>query len=341
MSSRIQNVQGTAAEKKEIARFLAGFVRSGQLENPRIGDDSEAVWEQRLGWWWDGNPMCRDDSPLGFRLVDDSDRIVGFHGFIPVDYEIDGEPVPSLLATTFFVEDAHRDAVMGILMRVRALGRSYQIVDGSASDNMRELLDRLGFSKCGERFQFFFPITPIVGVPSQMLLSGIGLSSPVGSLPPGDFYLANRPEEIEKIPASENGLLGRRITVESLSWIVSVGHDPRSFFGLCDEEGTLQAYAIGIYKKKYGVTACMLLDFRDYTEDRSAGGALLTLLCRKPRSSGVARGTGLITWSILSPGERPARQGLRRESNLYFSLPRPLSECRRASAAIESDIYLL
>src|SRR5687768_14026322 len=85
---------------QEIAAFLASFVRDGELATPLSGDREEHCWERRMNWWWLLNPFCRPDSPIAVILREGGGRIVGFTGFIPHDYELDGNIVPALLSTT-------------------------------------------------------------------------------------------------------------------------------------------------------------------------------------------------------------------------------------------------
>jgi len=341
MGARIQEVRGTDEEQEEIAAFLAGFVQRGGLERPRPGDRDESVWARRLRWWWNENPMCGEDDPRGFMLRAEDETVVGFSGFIPVDYAVDGEIVPTLIATTFFVEESHRDSVMGVLMKIRALGRTHQIIDGSPSEKMRELLDRIGFSRRPERFQYFFPLRRLGGGLSRALLQRFGWSFPVDRAPAEGAYIATSPDEVETIPELRDGKLRRRLTIESLSWSTSVGSEPRDFFGLCDAEGTLRAYAIGIYKEKTGLTACLLMDFADLSGDGSAWPELLYRLIQAPDESGLAPGTSLLAWSVLEDEDRPSASGLRRDSILHFSLPSSLTDCPRASVPFESDLPLL
>ncbi len=83
MSYRISIVTGSDAERREIAAFLAAFVRDGELLKPRCGDDDPAKWEQRMRWWWDENPHCLSDSPRGYRLDHETAGLVGFSGSFP------------------------------------------------------------------------------------------------------------------------------------------------------------------------------------------------------------------------------------------------------------------
>lgn len=340
MGNRIQKVAGPAESQGELARFLADFVRSGALPKPRPGDDDEAVWAMRFRWWWDQNPFCREDSPRGYILRSAEGKIVGFNGLIPFDYEVDGEIVPSLVTTTFFVEPDHRDAVMGLVSKQRALGRSYHVVDGSPSPEMCRLLGRLGYENSGYRYQYFFPLQSLGGGLTRSLLTSFGLcfSLPLPKEDAGE-YLALSPEEVETIPALRDGTLRRRVTFESLAWLSRVGTEKRSFFGLCDSRGTLIAYAIGLYKRRCGIEACLLLDYVDFAPEENG---LLRLLQRVVAGSegALPPGTDIVSWSVLGDSQRPAR-GLRRESLLYYHLPGDRADCTRSCVPFEGDLPLL
>ena len=338
MGYRVRNVVGPAEKNRDVAEFLAAFVRDGELAAPREGDDCANVWQRRMGWWWNENPFCRDDSPLGFVLENDEGEIVGFNGLIPFDYVASGESVPTLVTTTFFVREADRSAVMGMVSKQRALAREYQIIDGSPSPEMRRLLDKLGYQHSGERYQYFFPLKQLGGSISRNVLRGFGLSFSLnsGELDSGD-YLATHPYEIESIPHPVDTRLHRKVTRESLAWLCDVGSDERRFFGLCDRYGTLVSYAIGLYKQRCGLRACLLMDYADFSEN----GDGLARLIRKIADDDAAPDANLLTWSAIGEENRPHGGGLRRESILHYHLPERWQSCEKACLPFEGDLPLL
>lgn len=342
MGYRIQEVTGAAAENPDLARFLADFVCSGELENPKPGDDDSLVWLQRFAWWWDENPYCGPESPRGYQLLDDEGVIVGFNGMIPFEYMVDGEIVPSLVTTTFFVREEHRSAVMGLLTKQRSLARTHHMIDGSPSPEMRRLLGRLGYEKSGERFQYFFPLAPLGGGLSRTLLRSIGLCFQLPAAQDDSrCYLATTPDEIESIPEMSDGKLRRHLTVESLRWLSKVGTEDRSFFGLCNEHGELISYAIGIYKKRCGVTACLLMDYVDLRPDDDGLGRLIRRLTEKEGRAALRPDTKLISWSVLGDNRKPSASGLRRDSLLYYQLPKTSREVEKLCVPFEGDLPLL
>lgn len=343
MSYTIQKISGEAASNTALAEFLAAFVRDGGLAHPQAGDDDAAVWQKRFSWWWDENPFCRADSPCGFQLETASGEIVGFSGFIPFDYEQEGEVIPTLIATTFFVREAHRSSVMGLLSRQRSLGREYQIIDGSPSPEMRRLLSKLRYEHAEDRFQYYFPLVGFGGPASQHLLKQVGLSL---DLPAYDrlsstCYLATDPLEVESIPVLKDDKLRRSVSQESLSWFCRIGSGDRSFFGYCDAKGELIAYAIGLYKRKLGLCFCLLEDYVDFRPNENGLGQLLRHLTTDPIGSGLSRDTDLIALSIFDAENCPEQRGLRRSSNLYFHLPDGIESRSKRCLPIEGDLALI
>ncbi|MEM6280285.1 MAG: hypothetical protein AAF733_12455 [Verrucomicrobiota bacterium] len=343
MSYSVQDVSTDARSREDLARFLASFVRDGELPEPLEGDDQEEVWEKRFSWWWEENPYCRDDSPRGFILYSEKDEIVGFSGFIPLDYELQGEIVPSLVATTFFVRESHRSAVIGLLSRQRELGRRYHIIDGSPSAEMRRLLDKLGYTHAGERFQSYFPLRGFGGIAAHSILKKAGLSF---SLPSRrelqtTHYIATSPEEMETIPSRKDDTLRRSITRESLDWLCQVGSGERSFFGYCDAKGELIAYVIGLYKRKYRLCFCLLDEYFDFRPQEDGLGHLIRAILDDPIGCGVARDTDALALSVYGEesGSRP--RGLRRSSFLYYQVPEGIDPRSKTCLPIEGDLALI
>lgn len=339
MGYRIVSVVGGAGANRPVAEFLAAFVRDGELALPRPGDDDADVWQQRMRWWWDENPACRDESPRGFILEDEDGVVVGFNGLIPCDYEIDGEPVPSLVTTSFFVREGHRSAVMGMLTRQRALGKTYQMIDGSPSPEMRKLLEKLGYTAAGDRRQYFFPATRLGGAVARAALRMAGLSLPLPDAK--GATVTNDPTAFAPVKAPRDGRLHRTVSVASLSWLTRVGSVRRQFFGLLDAAGNPLAFAIGMYKETPGIKACLLMDYEDF----HPAGEGLTMLVRRlledTAGTGLERDTAVILLSLFEADAPASPPGRRRESILYYQLPPVCRDREKVSRPIEGDLPLI
>ena len=341
MGYQISSIGDSVVERRAVAAFLASFVRDGELLNPRPGDDQADVWEQRMGWWWDENPFCHDDSPRGYLLEHDESGIVGFNGLIPFEYEVDGELLPTLVTTTFFVRAGHRSAVMGLLSRLRGLAKTHQIIDGSPSPEMRRLLDRLGYHHAGDRTQFLFPTAKFGGAGSRAILRAIGWSH---SLPPSEVVATCRivrdPGVWGDFASPRDGRIHRRLTPDSLRWFIRIGSEKRDFFGLVDAAGEPLAHAIGIYKKRHGIQTCLLLDYREYREGEDGLGLLVRKLLDDP-ASGLDPATKMIVLSRFGEPPRSAIAGRKVDSILYYQIPPPWQHHKKSCLPVEGDLPLL
>lgn len=268
--------------------------------------------------------------------------IVGFNGFIPFDYAADSEVVPSLLMTAFFVRTEHRTAVMGMISRQRSLSREFHMIDGSPSPEMRVLLEKLGYTRSGDRHQYFFPLARMGGELSRSVLHRFGICFGLdeGSVDE-TCYVARNPGEIESIPKLHDGKIRRVITVESLEWLTRVGTQERRFVGLCDRFGSLLAYAIGIYKCRWGVRAFVPMDYVDLSPDKTALTDLLRRIVRDPTDAGLHPETDLLAWSVFEgSGFEAKARGLTRESILHYQLPKQWDAREKACVPFETDLLL-
>lgn len=342
MSYRVVSVTGTAEERRALAAFLAAFVRDGELLAPRPGDDDPAMWERRMGWWWDENAHDRGDSPRGFLLEHEEEGLVGFNGLVPVEYECEGTVIPTLVTTTFFVRDRHRSAVMGLIARQRTLGKTFQIIDGSPSPEMRRLLAKLAYRHAGNRRQYFFPTRRLGGAGARALLGTAGWSFPLpSSAEVAECRLVVDVASWDRFDPPEDGRIHRKIDADSLAWLLKVGSEPRSFFGLLDEEGTPIAYALGVYKERAGLKACLLLDYRDWHPGGAGMAMLLRKILDKPGAAGLDPATGVIVLSRFGGSTCFGVPGRRAESILHFHLPPPWQNHEKASLPVEGDLVLL
>jgi hypothetical protein len=341
MAYQITAVSGSVEERREIAAFLAAFVRDGELLLPRTGDDDPAVWEKRMSWWWDDNPHCREDSPRGFLLVHDEGGIVGFSGLNPLTYEAAGEGIPTLVTTTFFVRERHRNAVMGLISRQRELGRSYQIIDGSPSPEMRRILGKLGYVSAGDRAQYFFPTARLGGAAARLALVAAGWSVTLPSREEvRDCRLVTDPTSWTEPGLDPRNVIRRPSDSETLTWLARSGSELHGFFGLVDADGAPIARALGVYKQRAGVKACLLLDYADH----HPGGAGLLMLVKKlldDPAAGLAPDTALIVLSRFGAAAYHGVPGHRAGSILHYHLPDPWCHQARVCLPVEGDLVLL
>ncbi len=336
MAYRIASATGDPRERRRVASFLAAFVRGGGLDRPRPGDDDAAVWERRMGWWWDDNPHCRDDSPKGFLIEQEEGGLVGFNGYIPFGYECDGEDVPSLVSTTLFVEVPHRAAVLGLLARQAALAKTHQIVDGSPSPEMRRILEKFGYRQAGERAQHLVPRR----APLRALFQAFGWSLPLaGAAEAADCRLVGDPAEWDGFHAPRDGRIHRHGGRATLDWLLRSGSEPRSFHGLVGADGSPLACALGIHKRRLGRNVCFLQDHRDHHPGKAGLGLLVRKLLDEPGA--LPPGTEGVVLSRFEASALHGVPGRRTGSNLYFHLPPAWRDRPKACLPVEGDLALL
>lgn len=341
MPYQVHSLSDEPGQREAVAEFLATFVLEGELAAPRPGDDDASQWLRRFRWWWDENPHMTPDAPLGFILEHEDAGIVGFLGYIPMPYEIDGAPLPTLVSTTLFVRQGHRSAVMGMLARQRALARDYQIIDGSPSPEMRRLLVRLGFRHAGDRSQFFFPTRRGGGAPLRAALRALGWSFDLPTrTEAAGLRVVRDPRAWVEVGSPRDGRVHLRLGPAGLSWMTGIGSEPRFFCGLLDGNGEPVAHVIGVYKGKGPLLRCLLLEHREYLPDGSGIGLLLRRLLEDP-AAGLDPAAALLVLSRFDacPDCRPP--GRRAASILHHHLPPRWQDREKASVPIEGDLALL
>ncbi|MEM0970913.1 MAG: hypothetical protein AAGJ31_16285, partial [Verrucomicrobiota bacterium] len=319
MGYRIEEVGRAETEVwQECAEFLAHFVASGEQEDPSEADAQPETWSQRFRWWWAENPFVRDDSPLALVLRQEGGTIVGFHGFIPRDYECEGTVSPGLAATTFFVREAHRGASLGVFMRVQKLGKTHHIVDTTPSPEMQVILQKFRYQKHGEGRTdsiFVFPSSSF-GLFLQPLR---WFQAIPGDFPEGD--LVTQVEAVSEVGRPANPGIRRQVTKESLLWALRCGLYPKRFYGWLGADGKLLAWVIAEERKKAKQGILRVIDHE--CVDGSAMRALLHRLVSRPRVPGLPPHIVGMVWTSLDgdvlPGKTPVR--LNRPQPYYYQLP--------------------
>ncbi len=344
MSYTIEEVRGSAPIEDEIAAFLAEFVRKGELPEPNPGEEHAEIWRMRLDWWWRDNPFFHEDTLKALLLKSPDGELVGFHGFIPHDYERDGTIIPSLIATTFFVAEAHRDAALGVFLKVKRLTATHHIVDGTPSEKVREILDRFKFQSCREGSQHYFFTKNTGWHPRSLISRASSILNGVTAVEIPGSRLVHDPAEIASIcRRPHDGSIHRRITLDGLNWAASVGTSKRHFVGLVDRNDQLLSYFIGFPFQKYSIRAVRLVDYANFGgEAMDYSMALISQMCRHPENSPLATDTDLFIWPILNAQKKPG--GLLQRSwdcNLYYKTPREFESYERLCVPFEGDGVLL
>lgn len=342
---QIQDIRSKpdAALVRELAQFLARFVADGELEDPLPGDSRVSQWVQRMGWWWSENPFCREGHPLALVLREASEGVVGFLGFIPHDYEVDGKVVPGLISTTFFVRQGHRGQAMRMFLRAERATLDFHVVDGSPSPEMKQLLERFGYQSRSAEIEYFYTTRRKGLSPRKLALkaAGLGIRNRKDLADEG-LRLIRDPGMIRSVAPGSDGLLRRRVTPEGLAWFVRSGSLPRVFRGAVDRDGSLLAYFIGVERKLRGVGTSFVIDYRSFDPDRLSVADLLAGVATNPVDTDLPDRVEVLWWPVYNGARRP-RITLRRtaEIPLYYRLPRGWPAREKVALPSDGDTPLL
>lgn len=344
MGYSIEDCSGEPSQLDEIAEFLATFVSDG--EGPS-GDEAESTperWRERLRWWWETNPYCREDSPRALLLRDEDRTIVGVFGFVPHDYDCGGERVPSLILTTTFVRKSSRSAALGLWMRAHRLAEKFHLVDGGPNAEVQQLLRKTGYESAAGARLLFFPVRrPIDGLrPLGLRVARAFAHEGYSSCLAG--RLIGSLDEVTSVPParSENDIR-KHVDIESLRWYLASGSKPKHFLGWVDEKGSLLAYLIGIVRQKCGVRCLFVIDGGTFGgAEEVLLSALASQAASRPDEAGIPKEADVVALPLdaSAPGAR-SPLSLDYNHKVFYRLPRSLAGTERTCLPWEGDQILL
>jgi len=343
MTYQVEEVRGFAPIEEEVSEFLAEYVKRGEFPAPNPGERFAEIWRMRFAWWWNDNPFFHEDTLKAFLLRTGEGKLVGFHGFIPCDYERDGVVIPSLIATSFLVAEGYRDASLGVSMKMKKLAASHHIVDGGPSQKLREILDRFQFQSCCGGSQYYYFAQKNGWHPRNDVARASTVMNRFSAPLAQGTRVIDDPGAVSAIGKRvHDGKIHRRITLDSLNWMNSVGTRRRHFFGLVDRHGRLLAYFFAIAVRKYGLRALRVVDYANLGGAQDLMPMLLAELCRHPESLPLTADIEVLIWTILRNDEKPSGW-LKRSwvSDLYYKTPGELEGFHRDCLPFEGDILLL
>jgi hypothetical protein len=129
---QIEDYQDTPQARAELIPWLVAT-------EPR--PLSAETWGKRLAHWWDQNPFASLRNERGWVLRHEG-RIVGFMALIPACYAVNGRPVAALIASSWRIDEAHRNASLPMLMKLRRLAADTLIADTTPTPEVQTLLQR-------------------------------------------------------------------------------------------------------------------------------------------------------------------------------------------------------
>ncbi|MGV3662324.1 MAG: hypothetical protein ACO1TE_19215 [Prosthecobacter sp.] len=317
---QIEDYQDNEAAREELISWLVATDTHGLDGN---------IWRRRMAHWWDENPFSALCPERGWLLRQEG-RLVGFLGLIPVCYAVHGKPTPAYMASTWRVDEPHRNASLPMFMRLRRLGAQHLVVDSTPTPDVQQLMRRCGWVACCEVRKHFLEL----GWAGRLLHGGC-----VPSLSPG-LRLIRDPAEVRAVAQGGRAAdgLGKWVTPESVRWFTSSPMRRHVFVGVVDAESCLTSHLVCTPTRVQGVPAWLAVDHFTARTSNAELHALVGALV----GGGVLPG-GRLLLSVAAFPEDSTWDGLRclhsRPEQVchYFLLPEGLRGLRQHTVLAEGD----
>jgi hypothetical protein len=287
------------------------------------------IWTRRLCHWWDMNPFSSECPERGWVMRYEG-KVVGFMALIPACYGVDGKPTPAYIASTWRVDEPHRNASLPMLMKLRRISTSYLIADTTPIPEVQIMLSRMGW-------------IPRIDIQRRFVILGLigkGLvrrSWP--KLPPNlrvTFDLAEVRSVHASVQASKS--IEKWITPDYLRWFASSVMRKHVFIGLVDSSGCLSSYLFLMQTKIRGIPGWMELDHFSTAHSQEELYALVGEIVRRPSLLGgrrilsLASFPGDATWE-----DAPCLHKRTEQVRHFFSIPTPLKDYSKRTVLAEGD----
>lgn len=318
-------------ERTAIAAYLAKF------EDEERGVE---FWNARLRFWWEENPFCHQHSPKGWTLTSDG-IIVGFMGLIPFEYVVRGEMIQAVGATTWRVDEEHRNASLPMFMKYHRLSQKYLVLDTTPNAEVRKILEKFNYRSEKTIYRTYFCTNANLSLhPIRVLCKSVSFvnslrfaSKNVKTVTLNDEFLINR-------NVSDPGTLQKNLTLPYLRWYCDPTKGGKNFIGCVDDKGFLMSYLIFREEKFRGMDAASVIDYFNVNDDRSEILALVGYLCKHPQLLPGKRDYGAIILNSYSPefDELGKLIPCRKEAGKhYYLLPPVLAGVNKRCVLAEGD----
>jgi len=316
---QIDAYQDSPVARTELANWLAANA-------PETLDES--AWSRRMRHWWDENPFSADLVDRGWVMRNEG-RLVGFMALIPAGYAVNGKLTPAAIASTWCVEEAHRNASLPMLMKLRRLSASLLMADTTPTPDVQIMLQKSGWVPATAITRHFVPLG----------LFSI-LTAKKWPRLQGSKKLTRDPAEVHSIASNyqQTDRIEKWITPEYLRWLTAAPMRRHEFVGVIDDAGCLTSYLIFTPKKIRGIPAWMEIDHFTVSESFTELHALVGEIVRKPSLLGSERLISLASF----PGDRswdeaPTLHHREEQVTHHFSFPEPLKALPKHSVLAEGD----
>ena len=221
-----------------------------------------------MAHWWDANPYASHHACRGWTLRSREGRLVGYLGVIPSCYEdATGSLLPALLASSWAVDEEHRQAALPMGLQLNRQGGGAILIDTTPSPAVQKLLQRWGWEERRQIQRRFLLRFAIRGQQFQL---------------PAHMRIISDPNEVRMLAATPQCTdIRRHVTPEYLRWYVGSRWREHHFLGMVDAEGALWAYVIVTPHTIRGVPAWSVVDWHSVRDDSIELGALVARLARR------------------------------------------------------------
>lgn len=317
---QIEDYHDAPSTREELVAWLAATDSDGM--------ESE-IWLRRLSHWWDENPFASARNERGWLLRHDG-KIVGFLALIPTCYAVNGRPAPAFIASTWRIDEEHRNASLPMLMRFRQLGAENIVSDTTPTPKVRQLLERGGWHCHTDVQRHFVPL----GIFATLCRRHAWPALPAG------HRIELDPASIKKVSAScaTSSGIEKWITPEYLRWFAASEMRRHQFVGLVDDDGCLSSYLFLTHKRIRGIPAWMEIDHFTTAATHEELHALVGELVRRPSLLGGRRLLSLAAFPGDSAWDTAPVLHQRREDVCHcFSIPGPLKSLPKHTVLAEGD----
>jgi len=317
---QIEDYHDAPSTREELVTWLVATDSDGM---------EREIWLRRLAHWWDENPFASLRHERGWVLRHEG-KIVGFLGLIPACYAVNGVPTPAFIASTWRIDEEHRNASLPMLMRFKRLSAECVIADTTPTPRVQELLERSGWHCRTDIQRRFVPL----GIFGKIFWCRAWPALPAARR----LVLEAALVKSVAAPCAGTSGLGKWITPEYLRWFAASKMRRHQFVGLVDDEGCLSSYLFLTHKRIRGIPAWMEIDHFTTAATHDELHALVGELVRRPSLLGGRRLLSLAAF----PGD-PAWDAMpclhqRQESVCHcFAIPEPLKNLPKHTVLAEGD----
>lgn len=285
-------------------------------------------WRRRLAYWWDENPFASLAAERGWAMRHEG-RLTGFMALIPAAYAVGGSLTPASIGSTWCVEQAHRNASLPMLMKLRRLAASRLMADTTPTPDVQVMLQKSGWMPAKAITRRFVPLG-LASLPWRERWPRL----------PANAKVISDPAEVRHIATSyqEAGRIEKWITPEYLRWFAASASRRHQFLGMLDASGQLTSYLFLTPKTIRGMPGWMEIDHFTIHGHPLELHALVGELVRRPAMLGRQRLLSLASFPGDSSWDAtPALHQRAEEVTHHFAIPQAFQGLPKHSVLAEGD----